>query len=130
VRDAATGIVFLVMLTLWAFRTGQLWDEPDRLADFWILQGLAAVVATALWGLGRGACPVYGCLVLRFDKGQTLERARVVTYLRQQAEEHRRLSLGPGASVLRHDLEVGEITLAQAADDIEHRHHVPGGSQP
>lgn len=113
-----------------AFRTGQWWDEPHKLAAFWGVHGLLVVAGLLGWALWRGLCTLYGRVVLRFEKGRALERAYTVAYLRHQADEHRRMVRDPRSDVLRHDLEVGEIVLEQAADDIEAQLHVPARWKP
>lgn len=85
-RSAAIGLGPLALASLyWAFRMGLHWHDPEALRRLWIDVGLGTGAAVLGWLLWSGLSTLYGRLVLRFEKGQALERAYVVAYLQHHA---------------------------------------------
>jgi hypothetical protein len=118
------GPIALVVVPLaWAFRTGQLWDEPDRLADFWILQSLALGFGVVLGLGGQLARWLWARRGSRFKQGRQAERVATVAFLRQQAEAHRQHALRLPEDEA-HAFRVGELALDSCAVAVEHGHHV------
>lgn len=127
-RDAAPLALPALVVLYWAFRTGLHWHEPDKLAAFWGLHGIAAVVVVLAYFLWRGVCALYGRLVLRFEKGRAWERAYVVAHLRQRAQEYR--GMARHTPEQHHAFEEAEIALENSVRDIAARHHHPQGGRP
>lgn len=112
-----------------AFRTGQWWDEPHKLAAFWGAHWLLVVTAFLGWLLWRSLPALYGRFVLRFEKGQALERSYAVAHLRQRAEEYRQQQHRWAPEVIP-ALQEAELALDHAADDIAEGVHVRDRSRP
>lgn len=109
-----------------AFWTGRHWHSPAELGQFWLSVGVSVVLCVLVLLL---LVTLEQLLLVRMRRDWQSEWIATVAYLRHEAEENRRLSRDPTAEVLRCDLELAAVVLANAADDLEHRLHVASRSR-
>lgn len=126
-RSFLTTAPFCLWLLFCAFRSGLLWNEPERLHAFWSACALGAFLGVVLWVLGsllwEGFRFLWTRRISAAERAWQQERTHVVTFLRQQAEAHRQQAIHADED-LRHGLEMGEVALDSAAAAIENAYHL------